>query len=124
MRPLVSKQHDLQYLYTSYGHNNPIISQLYHTAQERRTDNDKIKQLTLAAQHVYREHRYFERTVSKPLVHLFLGWNIPPTVSGEHFIKSMIEVAGQQIPFSEEEKQDIYASMLAPYQRHQQQCHI
>ena len=123
LKPIVSKKHNLNYLFYSYGHKKPIISRLYYNAQEHKTDEEKIKKLTLAAQHVYREHRYFENTVSKPPVDLFPGWNIPPAVSGEHFITSMIQVAEKHITISDEDRQHFYTSMLAPYQR-QQKCHI
>ena len=78
-----------------------------------------MKELTLAAQHVYREHRYMENTISKPPVALFPGWNIPPTVSRHHFITSMIQVAEKEVAFSQEEKAEFYASMLAPYERYE-----
>ena len=59
-----------------------------------------------------------DNRVSKPPVALFPGWNIP-SVSGVHFVTSMIDIAEKEIPFSHKEKEDVYASMLAPYERHE-----
>ena len=117
----MSKQHTLDYLYDYYGHKNPIISRLYHAAHEKTHDDDddktRIERLTYAAQHVYRQHRYMENTISKPPVALFPGWNIPPRVSAQHFILSMIQVARAEIPISKKDENDIYASMLAPFEK-------